>query len=56
MLGGGRAAEHCSGDAAEPRTGDRVGIEDHAGIFPTRNRFLNDGRQLFVKISYQFRY
>lgn len=38
------------------QTIDRVGIENHTGIFPTRNRFLNDGRQLFVKISYQFRY
>ncbi len=38
------------------RTIDREGIHQHTGIFPTRNRFLNDGHQAFVKISYQFRY
>lgn len=26
------------------------------GLLRTRNRFLNDGRQLFVKVSYQFRF
>jgi Domain of unknown function (DUF5916) len=26
------------------------------GLLRTRNSFLNDGRQIFVKISYQFRY
>jgi hypothetical protein len=35
---------------------DRTGIYTHTGIFPTRNRFLNDGRGLFVKASYQFRF
>ncbi len=38
------------------QTIDREGIHQHTGIFPTRNRFLNDGHQVFVKISYQFRY
>ncbi len=26
------------------------------GLLRTRNRFLNDGRQFFVKVSYQFRF
>jgi hypothetical protein len=26
------------------------------GLLRTRDRFLNDGRQVFVKISYLFRY
>jgi hypothetical protein len=35
---------------------DRVGVYTHTGIFPTRNRFLNDGRGFFAKASYQFRF
>ena len=31
-------------------------VYHHTGLFPTRDTFLNDGRQVFVKISYQFRY
>jgi hypothetical protein len=35
---------------------DRAGIYNHSGIFRSRNRFLEDGRGLFAKVSYQFRF
>ena len=35
---------------------DRLAIYNHTGLFRTRNSFLEDGRQFFVKLSYQFRY
>lgn len=35
---------------------DRDAITAHTGLFPTRNRFLNDSRQVFVKVSYLFRF
>jgi len=35
---------------------DRDAIAAHTGLFPTRNRFLNDSRQVFVKVSYLFRF
>ena len=35
---------------------DPVGIANHTGLFRTRRSFLNDGRILFVKVSYLFRF
>lgn len=35
---------------------DRDAITAHTGLFQTRNRFLNDSRQVFVKVSYLFRF
>lgn len=35
---------------------DRDGIAAHSGLFLTRSRFLNDSRQVFVKVSYLFRF
>ena len=45
-----------AGYNSDLQTIDRLGINTHTGIFPTRNRFLNDGRGFFVKGSYQFRF
>ncbi len=35
---------------------DGDAITAHTGLFLTRNRFLNDSRQVFVKVSYLFRF
>ena len=35
---------------------DRDAIAAHTGLFQTRNRFLNDSRQVFVKVSYLVRF
>jgi hypothetical protein len=29
---------------------------DGLGLLRTRNSFINDGRQIFIKLSYLFRY
>jgi len=34
----------------------RLGLDPNGDINRTRDRFINDGRQFFVKISYLFRY
>ena len=34
----------------------RLGLDPNGNIDRTRDRFINDGRQFFVKISYLFRY
>lgn len=34
----------------------RLGLDPNGDINRTRNRFINDGRQIFVKVSYLFRY
>jgi hypothetical protein len=39
----------CGGLACAPG-------ESFDGVLRTRNSFLNDGRQVFIKLSYLFRY
>lgn len=34
----------------------RLGLDPNGNINRTRDRFINDGRQVFVKVSYLFRY
>jgi hypothetical protein len=33
-----------------------LGLDRNGNLLRTRNRFLNDGRQFFVKVSYRFQY
>ena len=33
-----------------------LGLDPDGNLLRTRSRFLNDGRQFFVKISYRFQY
>ncbi|MGH9508857.1 MAG: hypothetical protein ACRD2M_02885 [Terriglobales bacterium] len=43
--------------AAPTQNLDRsLGLDPDGNLLRTRNRFLNDGRQIFVKVSYLFRF
>ncbi len=33
-----------------------LGFDPDGNLLRTRSQFLNDGRQIFVKVSYLFRY
>jgi hypothetical protein len=39
----------CAGQPCAPGQG-------FDGLLRTRNNFINDGRQIFIKLSYLFRY
>jgi len=35
---------------------DPFGVNSHTGLFRTNRSYLNDGRTIFAKISYLFRF